>query len=199
LLQTAGVLLAVLALGEVLPMSQWINYGIILGKSRHKVMAWISILELIATVSLAWVLSGPYGLVGVCVAVAVPGALCRGVCQAVYCCRLVDVSLREYLVRALVPPLLSAAAPALGLYSLTAWHAPNTWLQLCLYGAVFTSAYLILGALILIGPARLRLEVLRVRNRLATTRADVVAPGMKCNSHGIESHEHPAPVVQADR
>ncbi len=208
LLHSAGALLVVLALGEVLPMSQWINYGIILGKGRHKVMSWISILELIATVSLAWFLHRPYGLVGVCVAVAIPGALCRGVCQAIYCCRLVNVPFREYLVRAFVPPMLSAAVPAIGLCVFTTWHSPSTWLQLGLYGFLFTAVYLILGALLLIGPAQLQQWAQRARGRRAL-KPEALAKGcvgpsaaalhVERNGHGIEKHEHPAPVVHADR
>src|SRR5262249_20936460 len=77
--ELSWVLLVVLALGELLPMSQWIAYGMILGKSRHKVMALLSIVENVAAIGLAILLVGPYGLPGVCVAAAVPAALCRGV------------------------------------------------------------------------------------------------------------------------
>ena len=45
---------------------------------RHKVMAWISMAEMAATVALALVLVGRYGLLGVCVSFAVPGAVFRG-------------------------------------------------------------------------------------------------------------------------
>jgi O-antigen/teichoic acid export membrane protein len=196
LLGSAGVLLTILALGEVLPMSQWINYGIILGQGRHKVMSWISILELITTVGLAWVLSGRYGLVGVCVAVAVPGALCRGVCQAVYCCRLVNVPLTEYLTRAFLPPLVAAVVPAVGLSLLATWHTPRTWLQLCLYGAAFSAAYLAVGAAVLLGPTRLRLWGQALRERWAG--AATPALHVERTGHGNESHEYPVPVASAD-
>jgi O-antigen/teichoic acid export membrane protein len=189
--QTAGVLLAILALGEVLPMSQWINYGVILGKGRHKVMALISIAELITTIGFACLLAEPYGLIGVCVAVAVPGALCRGVCQAVYCCRLVRVSLSEYLARAIVPALGGAAVPALGLMLLTAWHEPDSWAQLFLYSASFSALYLLFGCLVFVGPARLRLWGLAVRERLAQSSSPE-------NVHVADKFEAPVHVTSVD-
>jgi O-antigen/teichoic acid export membrane protein len=201
LLQSAGLLLAILALGDLLPMSQWINYGIILGKGRHKVMSLISIAELAATVGLAWMLSQRYGLVGVCVAVAVPGALCRGVCQAVYCCRVVGVSLSEYVARAFVPPLVSAAVPAASLALVVSeWHTPDTWLQLCLYGAVFSVAYLLVGALVLLGPTRLRLWGLSLRSRFtgASKGSPEPALAVERNGRAFEDYDYPAPLTRAD-
>jgi O-antigen/teichoic acid export membrane protein len=207
---SAQQLLVILALGELLPMSQWINYGVILGKGRHKVMAWISIFELIATISLAWVLSGPYGLVGICAAVAGTGALCRGICQAVYCCWLVGVSLTEYLTRAFVLPMVSAAAPGVGLFLLTTWNKPNTWLELGLYGVIFTVVYLICGAFVLLGSDRLRLWAQMLRDRWTDSGIPLAAspsvtpveaaptPGVERNGQGNQTHEYPVHVARTD-
>jgi O-antigen/teichoic acid export membrane protein len=152
----AWQLLLVLALGELLPMSQWLSHSTILGMGRHQAMGWLSIYETLATIGLALALVRPYGLPGVCVAVAVPGALCRGVCQIVYVCRLVNLPLRAYVMKGLLPAAVVAAPPALGLALATRWHQPQTWAELFGYGLTYGVCYLLTAAagLLLFGGAR---------------------------------------------
>jgi O-antigen/teichoic acid export membrane protein len=163
-LDYAWQLLVILALGEVLPMSQWLSYSLVLGMGRHKVLAWLSIAETVVVLGLALALVRPFGLLGVCAAVAVPGAFFRGVCQMVYACRLLKVPLRTYLASAFVPAILTAAGPAAALGLLTRWHEPETWAGLVAYTAAFGALYLALAGVGLIGVERIRLqgrEVLR--------------------------------------
>jgi O-antigen/teichoic acid export membrane protein len=153
-LEFAWQLLVILALGEVLPMSQWVSYGLVLGMGRHKVLAWLSIVETVVALALALV--RPFGLPGVCVAVAVPGAVFRGACQMVYACRLLKVPLRTYLASAFVPALLTAAGPAAALSLLTHWHAPETWASLVACTTAFGALYLATACVGLIGLERVR-------------------------------------------
>ena len=148
------VFLMILAVGELMPMSQWISYSVILGMGKHKIMALLSVGENLATVILVWWLVGPYGLLGVSVAVAVPGMLCRGVCQWIFACRLVQVSPGTSLVYTFVPSLL-LAAPAAVLLGAWTWFFPaDTWLGLFVAGAAYGAAFLGAGALGLLGLQR---------------------------------------------
>jgi O-antigen/teichoic acid export membrane protein len=159
-LEFAWQLLVILALGEVLPMSQWISYGLVPGMGQHKVLAWLSIVETVVVLALALALAlalvRPFGLLGVCIAVAVPGAVFRGACQMVYACRLLKVPLRTYLASAFVPALLTAAGPAAALGLLTHWHTPETWAGLVACAAAFGALYLATACVGLIGLERVR-------------------------------------------
>ena len=86
-------LLLILTAGELLPMAQQITLSIIQGKGRIAILTASSFLELCASTALTVLLIDEYGLQGVCVAVAVPAAFCRGLWPLVYACRSVGVPL----------------------------------------------------------------------------------------------------------
>lgn len=140
-LAKAGELLAILALGEVLPNSQMVTQGILLGMARHKVISLLMVAEKATAIVLALVLERWWGLTGVVIGLEVPAFLARGVAQLVYGCHVVGAPLTHYLTRALVPAVAAAIVPAAALAALVAWRTPNTWVTLFLYGAVFTGVY----------------------------------------------------------
>jgi O-antigen/teichoic acid export membrane protein len=150
-------LLLVLVLGEALPMSQWITYSTILGMGRHAPLACFCTLELLAVVAATLAVAGPFGLVGVCAAVALAAGLCRGVAQLVYGCRLVGVPLGTYARAALLPAVLCVSGPVLVLAALTRWHAPGSWFELFAYGAGYGACCLPAGALLVGRRPRFRL------------------------------------------
>ncbi len=166
-------LLTILALGEVLPMSQWVTYSILLGMGRHRVPAIVAVLENVVVIGAALALAHPYGLAGVCLAVAVPGALCRGLIQLLYACHVLHVSPGTYLRRTLLPPLASAVLPALGLAALTRCSIPTSWAQLIAYGALYGAAYAAFG-LFFVGDDRLRQRLLGLARKAVGNRPAVV-------------------------
>jgi O-antigen/teichoic acid export membrane protein len=159
-------LLVILALGEVVPMSQLLTSSIFLGMSRHKTLACLSIVENLVAIPLAMVLKNSAGLAGVCLAVALSGALFRGVGYIVYGCRLLHVPLGRFVALAVVPAIAAAALPAAGLAVVTSWRMPASWLELVLYTATFGVCYA-LGVAFLVGHDRLRITgVGRLRRAL---------------------------------
>lgn len=150
----AALPLVILALGELLPMTQQCTYGLILGASRHRTLAMLCLMENAAAIAMALLLVGPYGLVGVCVGLAVPATICRGVGQLVYACQLFGVSLWRYLAWALLPAAAVAALPALSLLLLTRWRVPATWAELLAFAAVYTLCYLVAASVVLLGCRR---------------------------------------------
>jgi O-antigen/teichoic acid export membrane protein len=144
-LASAAPLLTLLAVAEVLPMSQWATNSMILGMGRHRLLACASLVENTLAVSLALWWVGPYGLIGVCVALAIPGVLCRGVVQLLYGCRLAGVPLWQYGTRALLPAALTAALPALLLVLLASSVAPEGWFPVGACTAIYGIAYLACG------------------------------------------------------
>jgi O-antigen/teichoic acid export membrane protein len=152
-------LLVVFALGQVLPMSQWITHSMILAMNRHRFMALVGIAESVVATGLAFALARPYGLMGVCGAFIGCEVVCRGVIKFLYACRLVGVPWWRYVAQALLLPLVPAALPLLGLAALSQWWVPRTWPELVVQGAGFTVVFVAACALFLVGWERLRAAV----------------------------------------
>jgi O-antigen/teichoic acid export membrane protein len=172
-LAEAYPLLAILAVGEALPLGLWVGVSLLVGMGRHGVLACVSLLENIVVVVLGILLTDAYGPVGVCVALAVGGFLFRGVFQLVYLCRTVQLPLRRYIVEALVPPVLAAAPPALGLCLTIAYRAPESWFDLFSYTAGFAVASADMGIAVLAGPRMVVAQLGTVRRSLTSITARI--------------------------
>jgi O-antigen/teichoic acid export membrane protein len=152
-------LLAILALGEALPMSQFVATSIVLGIGRHKLLALVNLGECAVALGLAWVLIGPYGLTGVCVAFAIPAAIFRGVVQLVYNCRVVGTPVGRYLRGTFAPTVAVAVPPAAALAAAVAWCPPTTFPTLAAYAGAYAVCHFGASAALLLGPERLQLLV----------------------------------------
>ncbi len=142
--------LTILALGQVLPMSQWVTHGMVLALSRHRFMALVSLAESGVAAGLALLLVGPYGLDGVCIAFALCSVVSRGLVQGLYGCRLVQLPVGQYVQRVLGRVLLGAALPLAALAWLANTHAPTSWLTLTAVTAAFSLVYLLGMAAVLL-------------------------------------------------
>jgi O-antigen/teichoic acid export membrane protein len=162
-------LLLLFALGQVLPMSQWITHSMILAMNRHRFMALVGIVESIVATGLAFALARPYGLMGVCGAFIGCEVVCRGVIKFLYACWLVGVPWWRYVGQALLLPLVPAALPLLALAALAQWWVPRTWPELIVQGAGFTVVFVAACALFLVGWERLRVAVQGLVQRLGGT------------------------------
>jgi hypothetical protein len=151
--------LNILAVGEVLPMSQWVTYSMILAMARHRLSAIVAFVEVVLMIALMAVLVRPWGLTGVCIGIAIAGLACRGIFQIVYGCRLMEVSLASYFARALLRPLLLAIAAGIAMATLHPWSASETWLTLIAYATIFTVPYIGMAFVVLGGYAQLRARV----------------------------------------
>jgi O-antigen/teichoic acid export membrane protein len=135
-------LLMILAVGEVLPMSQWATFSMVVGIGRHRFIALVFLTEGILAVGLSMVLLQWYGLRGACLSLAVVGFVFRGLVQVWYGCRTMDVALETYFRKALLPPALSALLPALVLAIVSLWGEPQSWLTFLAEGSLFAAVYL---------------------------------------------------------
>ena len=163
----AAILLNILSVGEVLPMSQWVTYSMILAMARHRLSALVALVEVVLMIALMLILVRPMGMTGVCIGIAIAGTGCRGIFQVIYGCRLMGVTLQTYFAQAFLRPLLLAAASAIAMAALHPWSAPETWRTLIAYATIFTVLYFGLALVVLGGLARLRLS----RARLASSAA----------------------------
>jgi O-antigen/teichoic acid export membrane protein len=160
---SAALPLAVLALGELLPMSQQITEGVLLGSARHKPLAYMSLVEAAGGVLGALLLMPHFGLLGGCVALAVSATICRGLVTMKYGCAAVGVSTMQYVQSALLPPLLAIGLPAALVAGILIGHPPLTWPGLFGYTAA-------LGVGFCIGCASLMGRALRARGMAMTWR-----------------------------
>ncbi len=170
-------LLVILALGEALPMTQMVTWNILLGMARHPLLAVWSLIENLIAIPLSIILinhaellgqgirrienwlglpdsmirSDHYGLVGFCIAFALPAVLCRGVLPIVFGCQLLRVPLLTYLRVVLLPTAVVWLPAATFLAVLNWWENPTTWLRLAVHGGLFGVVYVVLVCSILIG------------------------------------------------
>jgi O-antigen/teichoic acid export membrane protein len=165
-------LLVILALGEVLPMSQGVTHSTVCGLGQPRGLACIEILDNVVAVSLALVLTRPFGLAGVCAGVATSGFVFRGVVTVVYGCRLLKLPLWRY-GREVVLPALAVGAPlGAALACLSSWAPPADWFGLFAYGGGYALCYALVGGAVLVGLGRLRFGGARLaRAVLGTSRA----------------------------
>ncbi len=188
-------LLVILALGELLPMGQWVSYTTALAMSRHRGLALMCLAEVgVATVA-AIVLADIWGLTGACLGVAIPAALFRGAGQMIYACRLVRVSLGEYVNRAVAPALTAITGPVIALAVATAWWTPAGWFGLVAAGLGYSLLFAVSGSWLIPAMADWRslggLGRFRQDDVPATTEPAPQPPpelSFFCGHAGAESH-----------
>ena len=134
-------LLVVLALGELLPATQWATYSVLNATARHRSLGVLGILEVVGVCALALALLPVLGLLGVGVAMAVPAFLARGLGPMVQGCWVVGVPVRRYLAEAIVPPLLCAAVPAAAVGLVAEAYPPLTWAWFIGYAAGYAALF----------------------------------------------------------
>jgi O-antigen/teichoic acid export membrane protein len=159
----AITLLAILAIGEWLPYSQYVTQSIILATAKHRALAVFATLETIALCVLMWLLLPVLGLTGVGLAIAIPAFLARGVVPMVQGCRILGVSVRKYVVRTIVPPVLCVLPPAIAVQFLAEVYPPNNWVLFVGYSVAFALLFGVIYGCIATG----RLVALRYPNTRA--------------------------------
>jgi O-antigen/teichoic acid export membrane protein len=102
-----AVLSATLTIGVAQSVASRILYG--LGKLR--LFARLALVEAVVNLALSLALVGPFGLVGVAVAVAVPNVLFC-VFVIAYACRTLEIGAKTYLFTSWLKPLSAACVPA---------------------------------------------------------------------------------------
>lgn len=140
-LDSAFSLVVILALGELLPLSQGISQSMLLALGKHRGLALCSVVENVCCLGIAYWLIGSWGLPGMAVALAIPGFLGRGVVRMLLACHWGQVSLGELLRRSLVPALAAAAAPVALLAWATSHRQPGNWPELVVFGGLYAIVF----------------------------------------------------------
>jgi hypothetical protein len=147
----AYLLLLVLLGGEILPMSQWLTYSVIVGSSRHGALGWLAIMEAVLAATLAYVCSQTFGLLGVACAVAFSALLTRGIFQWLWGCRIMQVPIAEYVRYVFVPTTAIAVIPIALLVIVGSFLRYVSWVTLLGVGAAYTLVFCVFLAPFLFG------------------------------------------------
>ncbi|MEZ0167160.1 lipopolysaccharide biosynthesis protein [Microvirga sp. TS319] len=159
--------LVVLMLGEAFPMAQGVTYSILTAMGRHRTLARFAIMEGIGTLCLAALLMRPFGILGVCCAIAVSATVFRGLCPWLLACRLLGVAPLAYLRDAVAPVVVCWCGAILLTVMMAAEWPVRGWISLIGYGMLYAALYMPACAILLLGrgalaPAKSLIHRLRI-------------------------------------
>lgn len=125
---SSALFLLVLTIPQFVSMSQYASSLILVAMAKHQPLAWIALVEGLANLALSILLVRKLGLVGVAWGTAIPHMVTTIIVLPLYTLRTLDLSVREYIAKAYVRPLLSAI-PIAGLtYLYSILFASVSWL-----------------------------------------------------------------------
>jgi hypothetical protein len=173
-----GLLMAVVALGSFLPLTQRPAQHILIGMNAHGRIGWASFAIAWLGIGAAIVVLGPLhqGLVGAAIALVVPYTLGNGVFILVYACRKVGIPVHLHIRRSFLGPALCAIPLAVGLLAVRTIFAASAVMALAA-GVVFSGLMLIPLYWRFVLPERIRARILsRVARLLPGGRQPARSP-----------------------
>jgi O-antigen/teichoic acid export membrane protein len=133
--------LAILAVGEWLPMAVHpFNFALV-ALAQQRPIAWRGIAECLLALGLGAALAVPLGLTGFAIAIAVAATWLRGLFMLTYGGQLCGIPWPAYLREVIFSTTLHGGVAVAALAAVVNWRAPATWLHLCFYGGGFTVLY----------------------------------------------------------
>jgi O-antigen/teichoic acid export membrane protein len=131
-INTMGVILAILAVGHCLQLAQHSNFLVLVGRGQHKIFGIFMVLMALVCVTAA-VISVKvlnWGLVGIAWSNLLPMAFVSGVIMPIYFNRKMQISAAESISHVLLPALLGSL-PAVVLITVWKYLAPpDRWLEI---------------------------------------------------------------------
>lgn len=138
----AAVLLNILAVGALLPMSQYVTRNLLMGMGLHRPNALARLAEAVTAVVGAVMSVHYWGIRGICLSVAVASTVGAGPFSIVYTCRQLSVPLGMYIKLTVAPVFFASVIPAVVLWSINRVWPATTWLQLVGYAGLYCAAHL---------------------------------------------------------
>jgi O-antigen/teichoic acid export membrane protein len=146
----AYIPLVILLLGEVFPMGQGVTYSVLTAMGRHRQLAQLALCEGMTSLCLAAAAIRPFGMLGVCIAIAISSFVFRGLCPWLLACRLFNVRPSSYLREAVVPISAVWVITVAGMSLLAIKSPPQGWATLIGYGALYAALYLLASAFVIL-------------------------------------------------
>lgn len=162
-----GLVLAILAVGYLLPVSQQPAVTILTGLNLHGRVGVINLGVALVGVALGIIAMGvlQWKLVGAALALVLPLMIGDGILIPLYACRRLGVSFTEYLRRAFLGPIVCAIPFALCLVAIRVLFGGRPLVAL---GSAFAAGVVVLGPLYwrYLVPQAIREEVLSLKSRI---------------------------------
>ena len=109
---------------------QQISYSVLQGLGRQKLYSYASVGVSIINLILSIILVQRYGIIGVALGAAIPQILFQLILVPNLTLRVLGVSYRQYLTRAILPSVLPAIVLAAVLWAIRQYHFPGNYIQL---------------------------------------------------------------------
>ncbi len=137
------LLLSMLAIGEAVAISQSVTTTVLLGMNRQTALIKLYMVEIAVAATLGVLFATQWGVLGVCVAVALSSCLIRGIGQMLIGCRALGVRPLRFIAHAVLPgvtPLaLAALATTVVLHRASITDFPGFVAIGCFYAATYVA------------------------------------------------------------
>lgn len=154
-------ILLILLIPATLRMAQASSARILLGISRHKMLAVVTFSEGILNLLLSIALVRPYGIVGDALGTAIPLTLTCLLFLPNYLCHLLGLRVRTFVAKAYTLPLLLCTPMIVVLLLMQRWFVPHTLMELLAHTLVGGGVYLSLVYYFMFVRGRLKIRALR--------------------------------------
>jgi O-antigen/teichoic acid export membrane protein len=153
----AADVMIILAVGSSVFLPQIIGNSVLFGIGKHRYVLYVVICEAIAKIILALLLIGPYGLIGMALAAAVPQLLLYLTLYPWFMARVLNLSCSDLLTRCLGPGLLAVIVSGASGWAMRYLLPPSSWGLLVVDVAVVLVVTLLVGWRLLLPEDRARL------------------------------------------
>ncbi len=120
--------LLILLIPQIYSMSQFVTEEVLLGQTKHKFLALVTVSEAVLNLILSLILIKKYGIIGAALGVAIPRLLNYLIFSGIYIKQAGEISLKDYFKQSFLPPLW-ATLPFVVLLILISQFIPakNLW------------------------------------------------------------------------
>ncbi len=132
IVNSLGVVLAILTVGHCLRLAQYSNFLVLVGKGDHKLFGLLTIVTglLCISASIVSVKVFNFGLLGIAWSNCVPMALMSGIVLPIYFNMKMKISMRETIVRIWWPVLLGSTPTVIVINLWKYFHSPASWMSI---------------------------------------------------------------------
>jgi len=135
------VVFLILVVGLLPSLMSSVFWNALQAVRKHQYYAWQALIEGLVNVTLAIVLVGPLGIYGVALAAAIPSLVARLVVQPIYCCRIIRISWRRYMLQVVLSPLILFATGAVICRYCDVYFTAKSYPMLIVKGIAVLSIY----------------------------------------------------------
>jgi O-antigen/teichoic acid export membrane protein len=159
----SATILTVLALAQVTSTSQYISALILAGMAKHRILAYVVLVEAVVNVCLSIFLVQKMGVIGVAWGTVIPHVISTGIVIPLYTIRTLHMNAFEYVTAAYARPMFCALPVAALCYAFSMWVTRPTWAIFAGEVAAVCGSFAVLSYFICLTHAQRSAAVAKVR------------------------------------